>query len=106
DLAFQLQQLQESTAKGRPFPDDHGRFVRRVALALLAAAAGAGLFVLLMRVFQAPAPTFERLTFRRGRIGGARFASGGQSVVYSATDDANEMEVWRMDLADSPRAQP
>jgi hypothetical protein len=26
-------------------------------------------------------------------------------VVYSASGDDNEMEVWRLDLADSPRSQ-
>ena len=105
DLAFQLQQLQETTAKGRPVGDDRGRTIRRVALGLLAAAAFAGLTAVIVRLVQAPAPTFERLTFRRARVGGARFASGGQSVVYSASGDDNEMEVWRLDLADSPRSQ-
>ena len=105
DLAFQLQQLQESTAKGRPASDGRGRTIRRVALALVAAAALAGLTAVIVRAARAPAPTFERLTFRRGRVGGARFATGGQSVVYSVSGDDNEMEVWRLDLADSPRSQ-
>jgi dipeptidyl aminopeptidase/acylaminoacyl peptidase len=105
DLAFQLQQLQESTAKGRPATDGQGRAIRRVAVALLAAAALAGLIALIAGLIHAPAPNFERLTFRRGRVGGARFASGGQSVVYSVSGEDNEMEVWRLDLADSPRAQ-
>jgi len=105
DLAFQLQQLQETTAKGRPLGEGRGRTIRRAALGLLAAAALAGLVAVVLRAVRQPAPTFERLTFRRGRIGGARFASGGQSVVYSASGDDNEMEVWRLDLADSPRSQ-
>jgi hypothetical protein len=106
DLAFQLQQLQESTAKGRAaVAGSRPRIARRAALAVLALAAAAGAIALVKRAMDAPPPRFERLTFRRGRISGARFASGGQSVVYSATDDRNEMEVWRLDLADSPRSQ-
>ena len=106
DLAFQLQQLQESTAKGRAVLGGGGTAIRRTALALLAVAAIAALAAVVVRALQAPAPTFERLSFRRGRVSGARFATGGQSVVYSASNDANEMEVWRLDLADSPRSQP
>jgi hypothetical protein len=98
DLAFQLQQLQESTAKGRAaVAGSRPRIARRAALAVLALAAAAGAIALVKRAMDAPPPRFERLTFRRGRISGARFASGGQSVVYSATDDRNEMEVWRLD---------
>src|SRR5687767_3879680 len=52
------------------------------------------------------APAFEQLTFNRGRIGGARFASDGRAVVYSGTRDANRLEVWRIDLDDSPQSRP
>ena len=105
DLAFQLQQLQESTAKGRPCrgrpgrttapggPGPPGRGCLRGAgrrHRALPPAARAHLRA-------AHLPTRPR---RR-----ARFASGGQSVVYSVSGDDNEMEVWRLDLADSPRSQ-
>ena len=104
DLAFQLQQLQESTAKGRPVAD--GREGRPAGWPWPSWPRPRS------RVWSPPRARrpaarahFERLTFRRGRVGGARFASGGQSVVYSLSGDDNEMEVWRLDLADSPRSQ-
>ena len=52
-----------------------------------------------------PGATFEQLTFRRVRIGGARFASEGQAAIYSETREANVTEVSRMAFADSPQSQ-
>jgi serine/threonine protein kinase len=49
----------------------------------------------------APA-SFEQLTFRRARIGGARFVSGGAAVVYSEASQGDALEVSRLDFADSP----
>ena len=51
-------------------------------------------------------PVFEQLTFSRGRIGGARFASEGRAVVYSEAREGNSPEVSRIDLADSPASRP
>ena len=54
-----------------------------VALALLAGLLGA--FVArLTTPAAAPAPQFQRLTFERGSITGARFTADGQTVVFSA----------------------
>ncbi len=39
-------------------------------------------------------PSFDRLTFRRGAILTARFAPGGDSVVYGAAWEGNPPEVW------------
>ena len=101
DLAFDLQQLRELTGTAKPLGAPPSALRRRVLPAILAAAVlleAAGLAVLLTRT--RPAPSFEQLTFRRGRIGGARFASEA-SVVYSETRDGHELEVSRLDLGDN-----
>ena len=46
-----------------------------------------------MRALRRPVPTFEQLTFHRGRIGGARFASEAGAVVYSEARDGKALEV-------------
>jgi Tol biopolymer transport system component len=53
----------------------------------------------------APA-SFEQLTFRRARIGGARFVSGGAAVVYSEASQGDALEISRLDFADSPLSHP
>ena len=70
------------------------------ALILIAAALAA----LLMRPDNNP--SFQPLTFTRGRIGGARFAADGQAVVYSEARQGNALlRVGRIDLADSPASR-
>jgi eukaryotic-like serine/threonine-protein kinase len=103
DLAFNLEQLRDRTAAVTPMTGVR-RFLRRnlllsiIGLALLAQA------ILLGMVLgrEPDSPVFEQLTFRRGRIGGARFASEAHSVLYSEARDRTPLEVWRIDLADSP----
>jgi len=89
----------------RPQPDRktvnrRWRAIAVIAALLLAGTAAAVLFT------RAGAPTFEQLTFSRGRVGGARFASGGVAVVYSAANEGRALEVARVDLADSPSGRP
>jgi Tol biopolymer transport system component/tRNA A-37 threonylcarbamoyl transferase component Bud32 len=106
DLAFDLQQLRDLTGGTKPLGAAPSTLRRKALSAILAAAVlieGVTLAVVLLRT--SPAPTFEQLTFRRGRIGGARFASEGQAVVYSETREGNAQEVWRIDLADSPASR-
>jgi eukaryotic-like serine/threonine-protein kinase len=101
DLAFQLQQLSQgpssaasSVAARRPLGG------RRIPWPLILA--GLVIAVLLGERWlrRRPAePTFEQLTFHRGRIGGARFASEG--VVYSQAQEGNALQVWHR-LRDSP----
>jgi hypothetical protein len=50
-----------------------------------------------------PAPTFEQISFRRGRIGGARFASRGGEIVYSEAREGKPLEVW-LSGPDSPES--
>ncbi len=106
DLAFDLQQLRDLTWGTRPLAATSSGVRRKLLLGLLAMAVlieAVALAMLLLR--PAPSPTFEQLTFRRGRIGGARFASDGQAVVYSQTREGTAPEVWRVDLADSPASR-
>jgi eukaryotic-like serine/threonine-protein kinase len=106
DLAFDLQQLRELTAgtgSVGPVPPPRGRKILPAILAAAVLLEGFLLAVLLTRA--RPEPAFDQLTFRRGRIGGARFASDGQAVVYSEARDGNALEVWRTDLADSPASR-
>ena len=102
DLAFDLQQLRELTGGTQAFDRARSVVRRRMLPALLAAAAlaeGIALAVLLWR--PETTPSFEQLTFRRGRIGGARFAPEHQAVVYSEAGEGNALQVWRLDLADT-----
>ena len=107
DLVFALQQLREPTSGA--LPPQH-RQPRRIKITLAAFSMAVILIAaaLLIAWLARPdsAPVFEQLTFHRGRIGGARFASDGGAVVYSATRDASALEVWRIDLADSPQSRP
>ena len=61
------------------------------ALLLLAAALTGG-YIAERRPIPAPA-TYRQITFRRGTVRMARFASDGQSVVYSATWEGGPLEV-------------
>ena len=105
DLVFAFQQLRDPSTRTSAQPPSPRR--RRITVGVLTTASiliAAALAAWLMRSDTAPA--FEQLTFNRGRIGGARFASDGRAVVYSGTRDATTLEVWRIDPADSPQARP
>lgn len=104
DLAFHLQQLHEmATLPKRPPARRAAR--RLVVLGVLGVAVLAGAASLLVPAFWRPVPTFEQLTFRRGRIGGARFASVGGAVVYSEARDGKPLEVWWVGGPDSPESR-
>ena len=83
DLAFHLQQLLQSTSGAHPLPP-LPRSRRRLLMSALLAAAGlaAGAAAAAAWLARRPAaPSFEQITFHRGRIGGARFTDAG--IVYS-----------------------
>jgi Tol biopolymer transport system component len=52
-----------------------------------------------------PTPTFRRLTYRTGVITGARFASEGQSIIYSAAWDGKPVEVFSTRIG-GPESRP
>ena len=64
------------------------------ALAFLLGAILVGVAAKKLDVFQ-PAPVqFQRITFRRGAVGSARFAQDGKTVVYGASWDGAPMEIY------------
>jgi serine/threonine protein kinase len=102
DLAFHLRQLHELAAGPRS-PERVARWPTALVAAALSLAALAVLAALF--VYQrSPSPSFEQLTFRRGRIGGARFAEGG-AVVYSEAREGRPLEVWWQSGPASPQSR-
>ncbi|PYQ41586.1 MAG: hypothetical protein DMF77_15390, partial [Acidobacteria bacterium] len=104
DLAFQLQQLRDGTLAGRLTTASAASWRRRALLAAMLAVAAVGVAWAIGQ-FPRRSPSFEQLTFRRGRIGGARFASEGQAVVYSEAGDRNHRGVWRLDPSEGPKSR-
>src|SRR5271165_6140323 len=87
DLVFALQTLSgSSVVKAVPTPKPIVRTVSALPWALVALLAVAIALLAVARLLQAPGPppTYQRLTFEAGTVYAARFASNGQSVVYSA----------------------
>jgi dipeptidyl aminopeptidase/acylaminoacyl peptidase len=100
DLAFALQQLRDSTGTTSAIePPSIVRRRTRTALVAAVLLAEAAVIAFLLLRPQA-APVFEQLSFRRSRIGGARFTSSGQAVVYSEAGAGNSLDVWRIHLTD------
>jgi eukaryotic-like serine/threonine-protein kinase len=61
---------------------------------LAIAAAIAGSFSLGKRAGKTEPPFFSRLTFRNGVVGGARFAPGGQMIIYDAAWEGRPSEIF------------
>jgi tRNA A-37 threonylcarbamoyl transferase component Bud32/WD40 repeat protein len=97
DLAFHLRQLPQPT----PLPIPR-KWVQVLAVALLAV----GLVAFLVYLFARATPKFDQITFRRARIGGARFASTGGAVVYSEVREGRQPEVWWCSGADGTESRP
>jgi eukaryotic-like serine/threonine-protein kinase len=105
DIGDARLELDEALGPQRPvteidLPEPVNRRWRLFAIAaavMVPAAVAAALWLA-----QAAPPSFEQLTFRRARIGGARFVSGGAAVVYSEASQGDALEVSRLDFADSP----
>jgi Tol biopolymer transport system component len=102
DLAFALESTSGASERRAQQPPNARprRYVIAVALA-----AGAGVLlavgVLVGRwTLQTSSPSFQRVTFRRGVIDSARFASGGRSIVYSASWDGNPYRVYSTQAED------
>ena len=82
--------------------------IAAVAAVVVAAIAGAWIG---RRASSAPAtataspPVFRQLTFRRGSIGGARFAPDGRTIVYSASWDGGDSRLY-LTRPESPGATP
>ena len=81
----------------------HALVVGAIALALLATNPIS--FLAGRRTAPARAPQFQRLTYRRGFIGSARFAPDGQTIVYSAAWEGRPLEIFSMRTG-SPESRP
>jgi len=75
-----------------------------LGLGLLLAGGAVGLFAG-RGLWSTPIPSFHQLTFRRGELGGARFAPDGQTILYSAGWDGRPMEVFST-RTDSSESRP
>ena len=104
DLGFALQAIAASDITGSinvPRPKRRGLRVllRRLATpataAVLAALAlGIVLGHFILRSFLTVTPVYHQMTFRRGNVVSARFAKGGQTIVYSANWEGRPLEVF------------
>jgi eukaryotic-like serine/threonine-protein kinase len=110
DLGFTLEALSgtssaETVIAAEPLKR---KWMRNIALVLAFALFVIAAFLLGQRWFVPTSVlniTYHPLTFRRGTLFGARFASDGQTVVYAAAWDGNPSRLY-MTRPDSPESRP
>ncbi len=99
--------LSEASLSGESIPAVPTSSRRRlgyvVAAAALLAVSG-GLFTLGRRSGEKLIPSFQRLTFRRGSVGYARFAHDGQTIVYGAAWEGGPMRLYSTQV-ESPQSR-
>jgi hypothetical protein len=113
DVAIALEAVSGSDVSGlldAPAPPTTRREPwRRVTLVVVVFLAGIGLGYL-VAAMRAPAavpidlPRFRQLTFRRGAIRNARFAPGGQNIVYGAVWNGEPSRIYPVRL-ERPRSE-
>jgi hypothetical protein len=91
-VAFAIEQLGDGSFRPLSRPPV-GRWMRALAIPLLAAALGAAAFAALERRGADP-PQFQQITFRRGFVSNARFAPDGRTIVYSAGWDGEPLRLF------------
>jgi serine/threonine protein kinase len=98
DLAFALESLSLESGRTEVMPQQNRPRGRAVIAAVLAFFVIASAFYLGRSTgrpsSEAPAVSYERLTFRRGRVNSARFDPAGQNVVYSASWEGQTPEMF------------
>ncbi|HVT59075.1 MAG TPA: protein kinase [Thermoanaerobaculia bacterium] len=99
DLTFELEGLSGEWVPPGGRPESGRPLLRRllpIGLAAALALGGAVAGMLVGRAGRAPnrAPSFQRLTFRRGIVDAARFAPDGQTIVYGAAWNGQAFEVF------------
>ena len=71
------------------------RHLRTIAMAAgFSVLVGAAIFFAGRWTSRTPAPSFQRVTFRRGFIDNGRFANAGRTIAYSASWDGNPFRVY------------
>ncbi len=109
DLARDLARLRDGASEGSlagasiTSLSTRGESRRAVALSAATLAAAAILGVVLARTRRTDAPIWRPLTFRRGSIGGARFAPDGKTIVYAAAWQGRPVQLFttRLDSTES-----
>jgi eukaryotic-like serine/threonine-protein kinase len=99
DLAFALEAVSGVSTVPAAVPAE---VLRKVRLSWRAVAAGFFALILVAAISvwvgthlgRKPQPEFKQLTFRRGRILTARFASDGESVIYSAEWEGKPLQIF------------
>ena len=107
DLAFDLLQLRDTSSKSRPLtvpPAMRRRKLLRLLAVILLLIVGATATWILMPGSEPP--VFQQLTFRLARISSARLVADDRAVVYSDSRDGNALELWRLDVGQSPPTRP
>ncbi len=106
DLAFDLDGSSSASIPGVPTARRaRGRTLASTLGGFALGALAAGVAARLLLTAPAPAPVYERLSFRRGTIEAARFASDGQTVVYGAAWGGDSVEIFAGRLG-SPESRP
>ena len=110
DLAFDLESLSgvsapRATTAAIVSPIRPGRVLLLAVAGAVAAAALVGAYVAGKRAGFVPPPSFSQLTFRRGQIYSARFASDGQTILYSASWEGKPIEIFASRF-ESPESRP
>ncbi len=109
DVAFALENVSHTSQSSVAIPAAHKTkwlSATKPALGALASAAVvAATFLLWPATQQSTLPTFHRLTFERGMIPSARFASDGRSVLYAASWENKPVRLFSTPI-DSPQARP
>lgn len=80
----------------RQTPAPRRYWIAVLAAGVIAAATGLGLWSSSRK--PTPAPKVQQITFRRGSLTSARFAPGGQAVVYSAQWDRDPIRIYTTNL--------
>ncbi|MDL2717180.1 MAG: WD40 repeat domain-containing serine/threonine protein kinase [Acidobacteriota bacterium] len=109
DLAFDLQAIStiSTVDGGRPkarAKSERGRWAVLGAAVVLAAALATWLSGA-VHVGRHTQPSFQQISFRQGRIGKARFAPGGQDVIYDASWQGEPWQLFSTPVAD-PKERP
>jgi Tol biopolymer transport system component len=98
DLAFALESASSETRQSPPGgqPEAKRRVAPRTALVVAAVLAAAALSAWLARrsVLAGRVPSYERLTYRVGAVGSARFAPDGETIVYGAQWGSSPREIF------------
>ena len=107
DVAFALETMSGASAprleaSKRRIPVRLSPGVFAAVIAALALGAFAGMWI--GRPHAAPHLTFHRLTFRRGPIWNARFASDGNTIIYSASYDGRQKPELFSTRLDTPES--